>query len=52
MLNENETCCGCENCVYIGEGDCLCDVHQTIVLAAWEPTDEFYICEGKDFLER
>ena len=31
----------CPNCQYIGEGDSLCDVTGEIVLADWEPTEDF-----------
>lgn len=31
----------CPNCVYIGEGDSLCEISNEIVLCDWEPTDEF-----------
>ena len=31
----------CPNCMYIGEGDSVCDVMQKIVLDDWQPTDDF-----------
>ena len=31
----------CPNCIYIGEGDSICDVTQEVVLEDWEPTDNF-----------
>ena len=31
----------CPNCLYIGEGDSLCDVLQEIVLEDWMPTEHY-----------
>ena len=31
----------CDHCIYIGEGDSMCDVTHEIVLADWMPTDAF-----------
>ena len=31
----------CPNCQYIGEGDSICDETLNVVLADWEPTDDF-----------
>lgn len=36
----------CDDCVYIGEGDFLCDKHQTLVVSDWMPTDDFLVCAG------
>lgn len=44
-----KTCFNCNNCLPIGDGDHLCDVKNKIVLGGYEPTDEFYWCEGKHF---
>lgn len=30
----------CDECLYIGEGDFLCEKHQTIVVSDWEPPEE------------
>ena len=45
-------CFNCENCLYIGEGDSICDFSFALVLDDWEPTDEFMICAGKDWTEK
>lgn len=38
----------CDECLYIGEGDFLCDKYQTIVVSDWEPTEDYLICkEGR-----
>lgn len=34
----------CDECVYIGEGDFLCEKYNEIVLSDWEPTDDFMMC--------
>lgn len=45
-----EKCCyDGDHCIYIGDGDHLCDVDNEIVVNDWEPTEEFYHCVGKDF---
>ena len=44
----NDGCYDCDNCCYIGEGDYICDIHGEIVMCEWEPTKDFYCCEGKE----
>jgi hypothetical protein len=41
----------CENCIYIGEGDFMCDADDTprIVLADFEPTEDFFWCNGSEW---
>lgn len=36
----------CDCCLYIGEGDFLCDNHQVIVISDWEPTEDYLTCKG------
>ena len=50
---EQVKCCfECANCQYIGEGDHICDVSMDIIVDEWEPTDMFYHCGGKEFVEQ
>lgn len=44
-----KNCYCCDHCVYIGEGGYMCDVCSEIVVDDWAPTEDFYICGGKDF---
>ena len=44
-------CFECANCQYIGAGDHICDVNMEIVADDWEPTNMFYYCGGKEFIE-
>ena len=44
-------CFECAHCQYIGEGDHICDVNMEIITDDWEPTDMFYHCGGKEFIE-
>ena len=37
----------CDDCVYIGEGDFLCDRHRVIVVSDWVPTEDFLVCAGR-----
>ena len=34
----------CNECVYLGEGDFLCEKYNEMVLSDWEPTDDFLMC--------
>lgn len=38
----------CDHCEYICEGDFLCDKHQTVVVADWEPTEDYMICKRRN----
>jgi hypothetical protein len=31
----------CVNCIYIGEGDSMCDITHKILLSDWMPTDDY-----------
>ena len=50
-LTQNINCYNCNNCTYIGEGDHFCDMTNDVVISEWEPTEDFYQCDGKDFEE-
>lgn len=39
----------CHCCQYIGDGDFICDEHQTIVVSDWEPTKDYMICKKKRY---
>ena len=43
MKLENTYCNpdNCDQCIYIGEGDSMCDVTHEIVLSDWAPTDAY-----------
>ena len=43
-------CYLCENCLYIGEGDYICDTNNDIVIKEWQPTEDYYSCKGKCFI--
>lgn len=45
-------CNTCDNCVYICEGDFICDEHQVLVMEDFTPTDEFCCCNGCDWVEQ
>lgn len=50
-LTQNINCLNCNHCIYIGEGDHICDMTNDIVTDDWQPTEDFYQCKGKDFEE-
>jgi len=48
--HKDERCCHlCDHCIYIGDGDYICDESNDIVIADWEPTDDYFSCLGKSF---
>ena len=38
----------CDCCLYVGEGDFLCDKHMEIVMSDWEPTENYLMCRRED----
>ena len=45
-----KTCLECAKCLYIGEGDSVCEDDYELILDDWTPTDNFCKCEGKRFV--
>ncbi len=37
----------CDNCLYICEGDFLCDKYEELVVSDWEPTEHYMMCKGR-----
>ena len=35
----------CDHCIYLGEGDFMCDPHKVIVVADWTPTEDYMKCK-------
>lgn len=48
-ITKKRNCGTCDHCVYLGEGDHMCDLDNEIVINEWEPTDEYYHCEGRNY---
>lgn len=44
-----KSCNDCEHCMYICEGDSICDINNKIILDDWTPTDEYFWCNGKKY---
>lgn len=42
-------CFNCDRCLYICEGDYLCELSNEVVIDDWQPTEHFASCQGKDF---
>ena len=41
----------CDHCMYLGEGDFMCDLHEddpdkVLVISDWEPTENFMQCKN------
>ena len=49
--NKIHGCHDCEHCIYVGEGGFVCDLTYDVVMDEWEPTEEFYQCKGKEWVE-
>ena len=45
-------CLTCENCIYIGEGDHMCDAmdEPVIVMEDHTPNDNYFICGGSEYV--
>lgn len=46
---KNEVFCDpavCNDCIYICEGDFLCEKYQEIVVGDWQPTENYMMCRG------
>ncbi len=37
----------CDCCLYVGEGDFLCDRHMEIVVSDWVPTENYLMCQAQ-----
>lgn len=37
----------CDNCIYVGEGDFICDKYQVAVKSDWMPTKDYLKCKEK-----
>ena len=37
----------CDSCIYIGDGDCICDETMEVVISDWQPTDKYLQCKEK-----
>lgn len=50
-LESKPICMNCDHCIYIGEGDSICDAdyEPVLIMADWEPTDDFWYCNGADY---
>lgn len=50
-LDSKPICMNCDHCIYIGEGDSICDAdyEPVLIMADWEPTDDFWYCNGADY---
>lgn len=51
-MNKHKNCYSCEHCLYLGDGGYLCDMWLAIVVEDHEPTDDFYMCKGEDYLKK
>lgn len=38
----------CGNCMYIGDGDFLCDKTNKIVVSDWTPTEDYLSCKRQN----
>jgi len=45
-------CATCDNCIYIGEGDYICDDTKDIVMEDHTPNDNYFHCGGSTWKEQ
>lgn len=46
-------CCDtCDNCMYIGEGDYICDEYYVLVKEDHCPNDDYNYCNERDWKEK
>lgn len=51
-MSDKINCFNCGHCIYIGEGDYICGMSNDVILEEFAMlTDEFYQCDGKDYIE-
>lgn len=48
---EQKNCFNCDHFLYVGEGDHICDIDNSLLTDDWVPTDDFYKCKGKRYAE-
>lgn len=49
-VNNTECCDTCAFCLYIGEGDYLCDELECIVKEDFSPNDNYFCCGGEAYI--
>lgn len=50
MNRKLKACQDCNHCVYICEGDYICDFDEPVlILEDFTPTDDYMYCGGKDW---
>lgn len=53
LLKGAKMCQNCEHCIYLCEGDFICDMDEPVlVMEDFEPTDDYMSCGGIDFEEQ
>lgn len=49
-MRKPKMCQNCEHCVYICEGDFICDMDEPIlVMEDYTPTEDYLYCDGVDY---
>lgn len=44
-------CHDCEQCLYIGDGDSVCELNYKLVIGDWVPTEYYMWCQNKEMQE-
>lgn len=52
-MEEPKICNNCSHCIYIGEGDYICDAQETPILVMEEhcPNDKYWWCNESEWEE-
>lgn len=51
MDNDTKCCLNCEHCIYIGEGDFICDADDTpvLIMSDFSPEDDYNWCNETEW---
>lgn len=48
-MSNSATCETCVRCLYVGEGDFICDELGCLIKEDFSPNDDYFCCGGKNF---
>ena len=49
-MSDTVNCLNCSNCTYACSGSYFCEVSNDLVIKEWTPSDNYFSCNGKDFV--
>ncbi len=54
LKDDIKICINCDHCIYVGEGDYICDADSKPILVMEEhcPNDNYWYCAGSEWEEK